>query len=81
MRYEIFDVEQPLMKDNAEVEAKNSADAVKFYLKSIGEVDVKFKVSGSRNVRLQAKPYQIKNGIKTSINRKRSVWYEVINLN
>lgn len=74
--YRIFDVSKPIMDDYKEYQAKTASEAVKMYLKDIGEGEKKIKVSGCDFVRISAQPFIFQDGTRYRTN-KRTMWFIV----
>lgn len=76
--YRIFDANASIMSDYPIINGKTATEAVKKYLSSIGQQQLKIKVSGSNYVRFSAEPVVIENGKTYRLSGKRTIWYEVI---
>jgi len=76
LHYRIFDVNKPILEDYKEYEAAKASEAVKMYLKDIGETDKQIRVSGSDFVRISAQPFVFKDGTRYRTNKK-TMWFVV----
>jgi hypothetical protein len=76
--YSVFDVNASLLETNKEFKADKPQDAVKQYLKAIGEPFTKIIVDGSNDARFKAEPFYIKDGIKYRSSSKKSMWYSIV---
>lgn len=78
-QYQIFDnnVGGSIFRDLPVISANKPIEAIRQYLKSIGQGDKRVKVSASNYVRICAKPVVIENGQTYILGGKRQVWVEV----
>ena len=77
--YSIFDINQPIMEANTEIQADSPSKAVKAYLKGMNEQFKGIKVDGSNYARIKAEPFYIRDGVKYRSSSKKSMWFSIIN--